>query len=148
MGGAVVIPHLYNGHNKTFFFGAYEGWRHPAQQTIFEVVPSTAMKQGDFSNYNSEGFAALSNPFTGTPYLAMRFPRASSQIAQNTLKQFYPDPNIGNPASYTDDGTPNYQANVDASGHSDQFDVRGDQYFGAQPEIPALGQVHVEGLSH
>lgn len=45
LGGAVAIPHLYDGHNKSFFFGAYEGWRHPAQQTIFEVVPSTAMKQ-------------------------------------------------------------------------------------------------------
>jgi len=34
VGGPVVIPHLYNGHNKSFFFGAYEGWRHPAQSTI------------------------------------------------------------------------------------------------------------------
>ena len=33
VGGPVVLPHLYNGHNKTFFFGAYEGWRHPAQAT-------------------------------------------------------------------------------------------------------------------
>jgi hypothetical protein len=24
LGGPVVIPHLYNGHNKTFFFFAYE----------------------------------------------------------------------------------------------------------------------------
>ncbi len=32
VGGPVVLPHLYNGHNKTFFFGAYEGWRHPAQR--------------------------------------------------------------------------------------------------------------------
>jgi Carboxypeptidase regulatory-like domain len=140
VGGAVVIPHLYNGHNKSFFFGAYEGWRHPAQQTVFEVVPSTAMKQGDFSNYNSEGFATLINPFTGTPYPGNAIPSGISQIAQNTLKQFYPDPNIGNPASYTDDGTPNYQANVDASGHSDQFDVRGDQYIGGNGKFLLWGK--------
>jgi hypothetical protein len=23
IGGPVVIPHLYDGHNKTFFFGNY-----------------------------------------------------------------------------------------------------------------------------
>jgi hypothetical protein len=140
VGGAVVIPHLYNGHNKSFFFGAYEGWRHPAQQTVFEVVPSTAMKQGDFSNYNSEGFTTLTNPFTGTPYPGNVIPSGISQIAQNTLKQFYPDPNIGNPAAYTDDGTPNYQANVDASGHSDQFDVRGDQYIGGNGKFLLWGK--------
>ncbi len=140
VGGAVVIPHLYNGHNKSFFFGAYEGWRHPAQQTIFEVVPSTAMKQGDFSNYNSEGFTTLINPFTGAPYPGNVIPSGISQIAQNTLKQFYPDPNIGNPAAYTDDGNPNYQANVDASGHSDQFDVRGDQYIGGNGKFLLWGK--------
>ncbi len=140
VGGAVVIPHLYNGHNKSFFFGAYEGWRHPAQQTVFEVVPSTAMKQGDFSNYNSEGFTSLIDPFTGTPYPGNKISSGISQIAQNTLKQFYPDPNIGNPAAYTDDGNPNYQANVDASGHSDQFDVRGDQYIGGNGKFLLWGK--------
>jgi hypothetical protein len=140
VGGAVVIPHLYNGHNRSFFFGAYEGWRHPAQQTIFEVVPSTAMKQGDFSNYNSAGFTTLMNPFTGMPYPDNKIPSGISQIAQNTLKQFYPDPNIGDPSAYTDDGTPNYQANVDASGHSDQFDVRGDQYIGGNGRFLLWGK--------
>jgi hypothetical protein len=41
VGGPVVIPHLYDGHNKSFFFGVYEGWRFPNQQTLQEVVPST-----------------------------------------------------------------------------------------------------------
>src|SRR5580698_5456763 len=27
--GPLVIPHLYNGHDKTFIFGDYEGWRFP-----------------------------------------------------------------------------------------------------------------------
>jgi len=33
-GGPVLIPHLYNGHDKTFFFGTYEGFRYPRGQTI------------------------------------------------------------------------------------------------------------------
>ncbi|MGA2653677.1 MAG: TonB-dependent receptor [Terracidiphilus sp.] len=139
-GGPVVIPHLYNGHNKSFFFGAYEGWRHPAQTTINEVVPSTLMKQGDFSKYNATGFTGLKNPYTGGSY-GTSIPSGSlSQIALSTLKQFYPDPNIGDPTTYTDNGVANYQANVDNSGHSNQFDVRGDQYFGSNQKFLLWGK--------
>ena len=145
VGGPVVIPHLYNGHNKSFFFGTYEGWRHPAQSTIFEKVPSTLMKQGDFSKYvepNGSGnsFTGLNNPFTGGSY-GTSIPQGSlSQIALNTLKQFYPDPNIGDPTTYTDDAVANWQANVNTSGHSDQFDVRGDQYFGSNQKFLLWGK--------
>jgi hypothetical protein len=140
VGGPVVFPHLYNGHNKTFFYGAYEGWRHPAQTTISEKVPSTMMKSGDFSNYNAAGFTGLRNPYTGGSY-GTAIPSGSlSSIAVNTLKQFYPDPNVGNSAAYTDDGVANYVANVDESGHSDQFDLRGDQYFGSNQKFLVWGR--------
>lgn len=146
IGGPVVIPHLYNGHNRSFFFGDYEGWRHPAQQTIAEVVPSTLMKKGDFSRYvepNGAGgnsFTGLTNPYTGASW-GTSIPQSSlSQIAMNTLKQFYPDPNVGDPTMYTDNGVPNYLANVDASGHSDQYDIRGDQYFGSNQKFLIWGK--------
>jgi len=146
VGGPVVFPHMYNGHNKTFFFGAYEGWRHPAQTTINEVVPSTLMKQGDFSKYvepNKSGgnnFTAINNPFSGGTY-GTQIPTGSlSQIALSTLKQFYPDPNVGDPTAYTDNDVANYQANVDNSGHSNQFDVRGDQYFGSNQKFLVWGK--------
>lgn len=138
--GPVVIPHLYDGHKKTFFYGAYEGWRHPAQTTILEKVPSTLMKQGDFSKYSSAGFSGLRNPYTGGSYGTSIPSSAISPIALSTLKQFYPDPNIGDPTLYTDDGVANYQANVDESGHSNQFDVRGDQYFGANQKFLLWGR--------
>ncbi|HKS76645.1 MAG TPA: TonB-dependent receptor, partial [Terriglobales bacterium] len=132
VGGPVVMPHhIYNGHNKTFFFGAYEGWRHPAQTVLFEKVPSTLMKKGDFSAYHSPGFSGLRDPYTGESFGTQIPDGAISSIAKNVLSQFYPDPNIGNPADYSDDSKANFQENVDASGHSDQFDLRGDQYVGA-----------------
>lgn len=130
VGGPVVLPH-YNGHNKTFFYGAYEGWRHPAQVTEFEKVPSTLMKQGDFSKYSSNSFNGLTDPYTGQSWGTQIPSGQINSIAANTLKQFYPDPNVGDPTVYSDDSTANYQRNVDASGHSDQFDVRGDKYFGS-----------------
>ena len=146
IGGPVVIPHFYNGHNKSFFFGTYEGWRHPAQSTILEVVPSTLMKQGNFSNYiepNGTGgnsFTGLYNPYTGGTFGTQIPSGQISPIALNALKQFYPDPNIGDPTAYTDNGVANYQANVDASGHSDQFDIRGDQYFGSNQKFLLWGK--------
>ncbi len=143
LGGPVVIPHLYNGHDRTFFYGDYEGWRHPAQQTLNEVVPSTLMKAGDFSKYlTSEGTGiSLNDPFVYNTSYGTTIPTASiSQIALNTLKQFYPDPNIGDPTAYTDNGQANWQQNVDASGHSNQFDVRADQYMGSNNKFLIWGK--------
>lgn len=129
-GGPVVIPHLYNGHNKTFIFGAYEGWRHPAQTTQLFKVPSTLMKNGDFSKYSSSGFSGLVNPFTGASY-GTQLP--SINAAAQKLLQFYPDPNVGDPTSYVDNGTANYVANKDSSG-------QGDQYFGSNQKFLLWGR--------
>ncbi len=148
IGGPVVIPHFYNGHNKSFFFGVYEGWRFPNQQTLLEVVPSTLMMQGDFSKYveptssGGNSFTGLTDPYTGGSY-GTQIPAGSlSQIALDTLKQFYPTggPNVGDPTAYTDNGVANWQENVNASRHSDQFDVRGDQYFGSNQKFLVWGK--------
>jgi hypothetical protein len=50
-GGPVVIPHLYNGHDKTFFFFAYEEYHNTQtlnQGTI--TVPTLAYRRGDLSS--------------------------------------------------------------------------------------------------
>ena len=47
LGGPVVIPHLYNGKNKSFFYGDYEGFRLPRTSTIENTVPTAAMKHDD-----------------------------------------------------------------------------------------------------
>jgi len=46
----VVIPHVYNGHDKTFFFVAYEEYHNT--QTLnngTNTVPTTAYRNGDLS---------------------------------------------------------------------------------------------------
>ena len=136
-GGPVVIPQFYNGHNRTFIFGAYEGWRHPSQSTYGYKVPSTLMKQGDFSRYNSPGFTGLTNPFTGASY-GDKLPSVNSASAK--LLALYPDPNVGDPAAYTDDGVANYVVNKDSSGSSNQFDIRADQYLGSNQKFLLWGR--------
>jgi hypothetical protein len=135
--GPVVLPHLYNGHNKTFIFGAYEGWRHPSQSTFEYKVPSTLMKQGDFSRYNSAGFTGLRNPFTGATY-GTHLPAVNGSAQK--LLSLYPDPNVGDPAAYDDNGVANYVVNKDTSGSSDQFDIRADQYLGSNQKFLLWGR--------
>src|ERR1700722_11314936 len=50
-GGPVWIPHIYNGHNKTFFFFAYEEYHNT--QTLNNgtiTVPTAAYRTGDLSS--------------------------------------------------------------------------------------------------
>ncbi len=138
-GGPVVLPHLYNGHDRTFIYGAYEGWRHPSTTTYGYKVPSTLMKKGDFSRYvsTSTPFAGLRDPFTGGSY-GTTLPTINAASAK--LLSLYPDPNVGDPAAYTDDDVANYILNKDNSGHSDQFDIRGDQYLGPNQKFLLWGR--------
>jgi hypothetical protein len=48
-GGPVVLPKLYNGKDRTFFFVDYEGYRRDSQQLLLGNIPTLKMRQGDFS---------------------------------------------------------------------------------------------------
>ena len=45
VGGPVVIPHLYNGRNRTFFFGGYDGSRLKLGTTLRGLAPTAAQIQ-------------------------------------------------------------------------------------------------------
>lgn len=49
LGGPVYIPKLYNGRDKTFFLFAYERLKSSEAEPQLFTVPTTAMRQGDFS---------------------------------------------------------------------------------------------------
>jgi len=49
VGGPIVIPKLYNGKNKTFFFFAYERFSLRQDSSQLVRVPTAAMRTGDFS---------------------------------------------------------------------------------------------------
>ena len=48
-GGPVLLPKLYNGKNRTFFFFAYEGLRERSLNAYTGTVPTTLERNGDFS---------------------------------------------------------------------------------------------------
>jgi outer membrane receptor protein involved in Fe transport len=49
VGGPIVIPGLYDGHNKAFFFANYEELRQPSDTTRNRNVLNTAAQNGQFS---------------------------------------------------------------------------------------------------
>ena len=62
MGGPVVIPHLYNGKNRTFFFFGYQGTRiRNVTSSSNAYVPTAAELNGDFSALQNASDPA--NPF-------------------------------------------------------------------------------------
>jgi hypothetical protein len=69
LGGPVVIPHFYDGRDKTFWFASYE--RYSLAQNSFsnETVPTAQMRMGDFSGLISASgiLNQLYDPLTTAP---------------------------------------------------------------------------------
>jgi hypothetical protein len=128
MGGPVLIPKLYNGKNKTFFFGTYEGFRFPRGQTIQNEVPTQALRNGDFSGTG----ITIKDPTTGQPFANNQIPSSRiSSVAQGFLT-LYPLPNAGDTNAVH---AANYIANRDSTLHSDQYDIRIDHYLTAKMSV-------------
>jgi hypothetical protein len=92
-GGPVFIPGLYNGKDKTFFFASYSGARYRVGNRRFTIVPTPAMRGGDFSALT--GQINLVDPLAGgTPFSGNRIPASRiSSVSQKLQDLLYPDPN-------------------------------------------------------
>ncbi len=69
--GPVMVPKLYDGKDKTFYFLDYEGLRLPQQSTVVQSVPTLAMRSGDLSAYstpikNAQGVPYANNQIPAT----------------------------------------------------------------------------------
>ncbi|MGA2169018.1 MAG: TonB-dependent receptor [Terracidiphilus sp.] len=71
-GGPIRIPHLYNGTDHTFFYGAWEGQRFTEGQVVLSSIPTVLNQAGDFSqtvvNYKNGNpvYAQIYDPFNGS----------------------------------------------------------------------------------
>jgi len=68
VGGPISIPHVYNGHNRTFFFVTFGEFRNiggPPNAPVY-TVPTAAMHQGDFSQELAVLGTKIYNPATTT----------------------------------------------------------------------------------
>jgi hypothetical protein len=66
LGGPIVIPHLYNGHDRSFFFFSWEQFIQRTGGSTTSTVPTDAMRGGDFSALLTTTVLGV-NPCDGTP---------------------------------------------------------------------------------
>ena len=52
LGGPVMIPHVYNGRDKTFFFGDYQGTRLRQGNVWTNTVPTLAERNSGYTNFS------------------------------------------------------------------------------------------------
>ena len=98
MGGPVILPKLYNGRNKTFWFFVIDKDIRPATLTFpVLTVPTALMKRGNFTEagvpviYDPLSTAGdVRTPFSGNSVPTNRF----SKVAQNLIP-LIPDPTQG-----------------------------------------------------
>jgi hypothetical protein len=120
--GSVVIPHIYNGHDRTFFMLAYDGGYSPAMGTRVDNVPTPAFRGGDFSSLLPK--TKLINPFTQQPFAGNVIPASlMSPVALAFQNLFYPAPNTGAIDNLKNNLTTVYPA----SGKENIGDIRVDQ---------------------
>jgi Carboxypeptidase regulatory-like domain/TonB dependent receptor len=114
-GGPVSLPKLYSGRDKTFFFASYEGMRERQGLVFNSIVPTAAMKSGDFRALTSR---RINNPMTGAQFENNIIPM--DKLSQQALffAKFIPDPN-------TPSGTFTYSPSRQLD--TDQFTLRLDQ---------------------
>ncbi len=65
-GGPAIIPHIYNGRDKTFAFFSWEQFRQTLGGVAISSVPTLAERGGDFSDRLINGPNGSTNPCDGT----------------------------------------------------------------------------------
>jgi hypothetical protein len=115
MNGPVVLPG-YDGHNRTFFMGAYEGIDQEGLTTPFASVPTEKMRRGDFSEVSTQ----IRDPYTRLPFAGNQIPTSRLDPTALTLLQYYPLPNLAGTSN-------NYQGPAPDDDYHDQVIARVDQ---------------------
>ncbi len=117
LGGPVVIPRLFNGRNKLFFFGDYEGKRVRQAQTFLSSVPIDAFRTGDFSALLPR--TVVNDPRTRAPLPNNVMPASAIDPTSARMVALYPRPNLPGLIN-------NFLYNPVQTNRVDQFNVRVD----------------------
>ena len=100
LGGPVLIPKLYNGRNRSFFFFNWEQYNQHIGGVATNIVPTAAQRTGDFSGVLNTGGNLGTNPCTGaTVFPGQIFDPNTTTIGPNGLPCRTPFPNNTIPAS-------------------------------------------------
>jgi hypothetical protein len=146
-GGPIVIPHVYDGRDKTFWFFSWEGFRLRTGTAFTTTVPTPAEEAGNFSAIKTKitdpcggsvttpvacpGFAGAATPFAGNQIPAGRLNPTSL-----ALLKFFPAANTAGAVDPTTGiVTNNYTTATSGGGNQNQVVGRLDQNLGANQHI-------------
>jgi hypothetical protein len=139
LGGPVVIPKVYHGRDKTFWFVDWEGFRERQGQTQINTSPTQAQRNGDFSQLGRTLYDPLTSTLiTSGPNAGSinRLPFKGNIIPQNRINPgitflvnaMVPLPNLPGLSN-------NYVNNLGLANDRDQWDVRADHYFSQKDTV-------------
>lgn len=106
-GAPVIIPKIYNGKNRTFWFFNYEGSREGVPRANVNTVPTALERTGDFSQsrvrsganilpvniYDPATTRLQGATFVRDPYPGNRIPSAAISPIARGITSLYPLPN-------------------------------------------------------
>lgn len=119
LGGPVVFPKFYDGHNKTFIFGNFQGRRTRQEVVRNRTVLTTDAKKGLFDYRDSNGVIQQYNIVANDP----RRIGIDKGVAQTLA--LLPDPNNNDLGDGLE--TAGYRFNNPVPSLEDQFTIKGDQ---------------------
>ena len=139
VGGPIIIPKLFNGRNRLFFFANYEGYRDVTPISMLLTVPTAAERACDFSGLVNASGAQIKiyDPLTTTQtgpntYTRQQFSYngVANVIPTNRLTQvgknfisYYPLPNA---ASTSPAQTSNYLTHTSGYNVQNEWSVKVD----------------------
>jgi hypothetical protein len=141
LSGPIVIPKVYNGRNKSFFFAAFEGFRLTQSYALSTVQPTALERQGNFSEFLAGGVCAtkvngvststvIINPATGQPFPGNIITTPLNAVDTQLLNLLYPNPTAGQA------GCPNNAfEQVQELSQSTRFSLRLDHRFSDRDQL-------------
>lgn len=133
VGGPVLIPRLYNGRNRTFFFFTPQFTRQRGSDMVTTTIPTELERNGDFRQSSATGgavpvFDPASTQASGKTFVRDPFPNSVvppsrfDPIGLNILKYGYPLPNRAQRAN-------NFVSSGPTSSNNNAFMARVDHNF-------------------
>lgn len=149
-GGPLVIPKLYNGRNRTFFFTSLEWQKQRIGVTRTLTVPTAAQRAGDFSQtltaagaliriYDPNTTRASGNTFLRDPFPGNVVPPARLDPVASRIAALFPSPN--RPATNAA-GANNFVANAVNALNITTWTSKVDHTFNDRDRVSARFLVH------
>ncbi len=154
IGGPVIIPKLYNGKNRTFWFFNYEGQRQRASSAATALYPSRAQLAGNLADDSTgTGILPLGSSICNTTPLPRRcanvldpfgggaafpgnvIPASRLDPTTQIAIRYMPTPNVSVPAGLPLFPTFNTVATPSQINDWDQYNVRLDHQLSSKDQI-------------